>query len=238
MKFLVVVPTIRQQLPEFSSTIDRIRASFTHPTEFHLLDGTGGKVKALNRAFDDLLTESDCDVYVTLDDDFIPPQGWQGRVQQAFEKLPRVGAVGLWIGDDDESLAYMGAQHCGELKSDGDLQYRLVLGRHHIVGCFIAFRKSVALCVGKLPESDLEYQIWEDAWRGRKAQACGWSLAFVYAGLPTLVAYDDTEQYRSRKAQDLEGGSRIAFEILETSGVREPWLIRLRRKIAKWRGRA
>lgn len=80
MKWLVVIPSIRQDRPGFASVMDRVRASFTQPTEFHILDGQGGKPVALNRALETLL--KDHDLYATMDDDYVPGPNWQDLIEQ------------------------------------------------------------------------------------------------------------------------------------------------------------
>ena len=107
-EFTVVVPTIRQGLPGFKETIADIEASFTRPTEFHVLDGRGGKVAALNRAFDQVLLLTETPVYVTLDDDFVPPTGWQDKVALALEEFSHVGVVCPWPGNEQVWIDYVG----------------------------------------------------------------------------------------------------------------------------------
>lgn len=238
MKFCIVLPTIRQSIPGFDESIASISASFTHPTELHILDGQGGKCTALNQAYDSLLVGGDFDIYVTIDDDIIPPVGWQDEVCKAFIAEPKLGAVGLWLGDDPESLTYVGSEHCEAPITVGGATIRKLKGLHHIVGCLIAFRRQVAIDVGKLPDSDLTYQVWEDAWRGRRVHALGWELAFVQVEpAPRMIVYPDSLEYMETKKSDLEKGSKIAFDVLQTSGAKDHWVLRLRRKIARWRHR-
>ncbi|MCC7229322.1 MAG: hypothetical protein IT203_02945, partial [Fimbriimonadaceae bacterium] len=144
MKFVVVIATIRQNLPGFDATMERIRATFVEPTEFHILDGSSGKAQALNQAFDEILAITDADCYVTMDDDIIPGPDWQEIVGKALVAMPKYGAFGLWMGDDPEMRRIM-ADHCLDTDSSADLVvYRRVRPPHHLNGGFIAYRPTVA----------------------------------------------------------------------------------------------
>ncbi len=201
MRFLVVIPTIRQGLPGFDETMCRVRESLTRPTELHILDGKQGKAQTLNRALDELLPKSEAEVYVTLDDDYIPPPGWQDLLARGFEAQPRWGALGIWLGDDEASRYYMLAHYCGRLREHHGLRFRDV--PHNIVGCMIAFRREVALAVGKTPSSDERYQVWEDGYRCARVKKLGYRMAYLVGEPPTLVSYADRDEYREAKEQDI-----------------------------------
>src|SRR5688572_5971192 len=111
MKFLVVIATIRENLPGFPETMDRIRATFAPVTEFHILDGHQGKAQALNKASREILASTDADCYVTMDDDIVPGALWPSLVETAFQYLPRYGAFGLWMGDDPVLRAAQGEEN-------------------------------------------------------------------------------------------------------------------------------
>ena len=132
MRFVVVIATIRQQLPGFEETMERIRATFAEPTEFHILDGSEGKAQALNRAADEILAKADADCYVTMDDDIVPCTGWQESVCNAFEDLPNYGAFGLWMGDTAERLSLVGSQCLEPESRKGPTVFRRVRPPHHI----------------------------------------------------------------------------------------------------------
>jgi hypothetical protein len=238
VKFLVVVPTIRQGLPGFEEAIEAIRGSFTQPTEFHVLDGKAGKTQTLNKAFDELLIPSDCDVYVTIDDDYIPGKGWQEDLVKAFEALPSLGAASLWLGDSAVMLEYVGAHRMEAPRQANGITYRRLFKGHHIAGCMIAFRREAAIAVGKVPETSERYQIWEDAWRGRRVQKAGYDAAFVVGSdLPRIIPYQDTEEYMRSKEADIETSRQNEDEAMRLGGVGDSWTLRLRRKVAKLRGR-
>lgn len=231
MKFLVVVPTIRQALPGFQDTMAQLQASFTHPTEFHILDGSKSKPDALNTAFDELLIPSDCDVYVTVDDDYIAGKNWQDEVAKAMEVLPEVGAFGVWLGDTPEMREVMGAYLIGpEIKKDG-LTYRELAKTHHIAGALIAFRREIAIGVGKQPESEFAYQIWEDAYRGRRVRLLGKELAYIVlpGDPPRLIEYPDTKEYLERKQREMDAGHALSAQFLAKGGIKDPWTLQLRR---------
>lgn len=239
MRYLIVIPTIRQEVEGFNATIEAVRESLTQPTDLRILDGKAGKSQTLNAAYDELLSRFEGDVYVTLDDDLIPPHGWQDRIDDAFGLLPDVGMVSLWLGDGPVERNYMGAEHVGPENFAGEVRYRLVLGNHHIPGYMLAFRKEVAVSVGKLPESDLKYQIWEDAWRGRRVLKQGFRLAYVVTDPPPrLVQYRDDEAYVAAKERELAEGRKVEDVMLDSGGVGNSLLLKLRKRIARWRGRA
>ena len=206
MRFLIVVPTIRRSLPGFDEAQNRLRTSFTQPTELHVLDGAAGKAQTLNAAYVVLLKPSAADIYVTLDDDLIPPPGWQDVLSRAFDANPKWGALGLWLGEPHR--AYMGL-------ASGALP-QVVAGvecfaaENHLVGCLIAFRREVALAVGKIPDSREKYQYWEDGWRGGRVRELGFGMAYVYAPecVPELVAYEDSPEYLAAKAADIASAKR------------------------------
>jgi hypothetical protein len=229
LKFLVVIPTIRQNRPGFESVMERITGSFTHPTELHILDGGDGKPETLNRAYDELLLPSDCDVYVTLDDDYIPGEDWQGTLAKTFDALPEVGALGIWMGDSQEMRDYLGAQLCGPEEEKDGARFRRIGPTHHIAGCMIAFRRDIAIAVGKLPACDLKYQIWEDAYRGRRVRVAGKELAFAVGAVPELYIYEDPPEYNEDKVRELEIGRPHSEEYLAKGGIHDPISLKVRR---------
>ncbi|HWA84458.1 MAG TPA: hypothetical protein VG820_13535 [Fimbriimonadaceae bacterium] len=231
MKFLVVIPTIRQKLKGFEEVMDSVRASFTQPTEFHILDGSEGKSQALNKAFDELLVPSDCDVYVTIDDDYLPGEAWQDTLVAAFDAFPRVGAFGLWLGDDPEMLKLMGAHLIGPEERKGAVRFRRIGPAHHINGALIAFRKEVAVAVGKLPDSDLKYQLWEDAYRTRRVRVVGKEIMYAVGAIPKLIEYEDTPEYVAEKARETAVGGKQSANFLAQGGIREPLSLQVRRVV-------
>lgn len=237
-EFLVVVPSIRQNLPGFAETMEAIRATFTRPTDFHVLDGKGGKVPCLNRAFDELLVDSEARVYVTLDDDIIPEAGWQDKTISAFDQDILLGIVSPWFGDDEQSLQVMGTDSFGDWENLGELKIRRLNPWRHIPGGLLAFRKKVAIEIGKQPETGLDYEIYEDAWRGRRAYKLGYGFAYIGDQKMTMVAYPDPHEYLEKKKQDIEKGRAIQDEIFADAGISDPLSWRMRRFAAKLLGRS
>jgi GT2 family glycosyltransferase len=238
MQFVVVIATIRQNLPGFDETMDRIRTTFVQPTEFHILDGSEGKAQALNKATEDLLAPATADCYVTMDDDIIPGADWQALVEEAFSALPKHGAFGLWMGDDAASRQVMGVHCLEEESAAGDLKYRTVIPPHHLNGGFIAYRTEVAKQIGKIPTEGVKYQLWEDAWRGRRVTKLGWEMAFLKGAEMTLVDYPDPANYIAAKEKAIEFGRLSSDRILRKSGVGDPLSVRVRKWLARARGRA
>lgn len=232
MKFLVVIPTIRQDYPGFQDVVDRIKATFTLPTDFQVIDGQGGKTQTLNRCLETLAT-SDAQVYVTLDDDLVPTIGWQDRIAEAFTKLPTYGALGLWLGETPEMAEYMGAHLIEPLATANELPIRRVKSGHHIVGCLVAMRKEVALEVGPTPTPTEKYQFWEDGWRGRRVTKLGYEQGFVQAGPVELVPWQDTKAYLDMKERDIAESRERVDDYMRQGGVRDPLSVRVRRQLSK-----
>ena len=236
--FLVVIPSIRQNREGFKDVQKRVEATFRFETEYHLLDGREGKAATLNQAFDDLLSVSHHDYYVTMDDDYVPGNNWQEMIDLAFHDLPELGAASCWVGDDPELQELIGAYRLDTPRKTKHIEWRKVQRGHHIAGALIAYKTSVARQCGKQPITQEKYQVWEDAWRGRRVQSLGYDLGFITCDLPEFIWYEDPPEYikwredqviRSRKNQD---------EMLKLSGISDPWHLQLRRKIAKLRGRS
>jgi hypothetical protein len=209
----------------------------TVPTEFRVLDGKGGKVAALNRAFDALLVPSEAPVYVTLDDDFVPPRGWQEKTLASLAAFPKVGIVCPWPGDSAEWHDYVGMESVAPWQESGGLRTRLLRPWRHIPGCLLAFRRQCALDVGKTPESDRRYDIYEDCWRGRMAYKRGWRSLYVEAGPCKIRHYDDSRAYLTEKAADIDASQREADRVLRQYGLGDPLSWRARRLVARLLGR-
>lgn len=233
MRFLVVVPSIRQSYPGFNEAMVRIEASFTQPTEFHVLEGSSGKAQTLNRALAEMLPNSEADVYVTMDDDFVPTAGWQDKMSQAFEAHPEIGSLGIWLGDDPEMLAYMGADRIHSPRQEGELTLRTVKPGHHIVGCNVAMRRDLAMAIGPTPESSERYQFWEDGWRGRMVSKHRYEQAFVDAGPVEFLRWQDTKEYLEMREHDIESAKSKVAGIMKASGVGPSLSTRLFAKIRR-----
>lgn len=238
MKFVVVIASIRQGLSGFDETMLRIKSTFVDSTEFHLLDGADGKAQALNRASDEILAKTDADCYVTMDDDIVPAAGWQVLIKNAFESLPKYGAFGLWMGDDPDRKTLVGATSLDPIQTEGSVSYRRVRPPHHLNGGFIAYRTDVARQVGIIPTEGVRYQLWEDAWRGRRVTQLGWEMAFVYGVEVDMVDYPDRAEYLAMKKSDLAFGKAQADRVLAESGLGDSAALRFRKWVAKVRGRA
>lgn len=237
MKFLVVIATIRESLPGFDETMERIRGTFGPDTEFHILDGHGGKAQALNRARTELLLGTDADCYVTMDDDVVPGQNWQQVVEAAFRELPRYGAFGLWISDDPAMGQLQGAAFLEPEARTQTVGYRRVKPPHHINGGFIAFRTDVAIRIGDIPTEGVRYQLWEDAWRGRTVRKLGWEMALLTGVGVDMVEYPDPSEYIEQKARETAFGKETSESLLSKEGLGDPLFIRLRKFVARARGR-
>lgn len=237
-EFVVVVPTIRQSLDGFRETIEAIQESLTRATDFQILDGHGGKVAALNRAYDEILNRTQAPYYVTLDDDFIPPRGWQDKVVETFMAFPRVGVVCPWPGDEQRWTDYVGLDSVFAWKTEQGLRTRLLRPWRHIPGCLLAFRRETAIAIGKTPESERRYDIYEDCWRGRMAYKKGWRSMYVDAGPCHITDYTDSDEYIAHKADAIDESTREASGVLESYGLGEPMSWRARRWVAKVRGRS
>lgn len=237
MKWLVVMPTVRQGLPGFDETVKGLRESFTLDTDLHVWDGAGGKVPALNRAYDELLTSSDADIYVTIDDDIIPGKGWQDDLAKGFSALDDAGILCPWLGDAEEVKEYIGEDTLDPWAEKGGVRYRLCQAMRHIPGILLAFRRKVALEIGKQPETGLPYDVFEDAWRGRRAFKKGWRSAYIDSQPCNLVTYPDPDEYLQEKRESMEESRKIQSRVMKEAGVDDPLSWKLRRKAAKLLGR-
>ncbi len=235
-QFLVVIPTIRQNRPGFDEVMARVQASFTLPTEFHILDGVEGKPVALNLALQELL--KDHAAYVTMDDDYVPGVGWQDLVAQAFVDLPKLGVASLWVGDDTELQRIVGSHRVLPPRVAGKTNYRPLERGHHLAGAMHAYRNEVAKAVGPQPITGEKYQVWEDAWRGRRVQSLGWDLAFLDGAAPEFIWYEDPAEYVQWRTDQVAKSRQDQDRWLKDSGIPDPWTLKLRRLIAKMRGRA
>ncbi len=237
VKFLVVIPTIRQQYPGFDQVIERIRESLTLPTDFQVLDGNAGKAQTLNQALTELLPASDAEVYVTMDDDVVPSPGWQDAIATIFKDQPTFGALGLWMGDDEEMYIYMGAHLVEQPKSIAGLAVRQLMHGHHLVGCIVAMRRQVAIDVGPTPDSTERYQYWEDGWRGRRVGKLGYKQAFVEAGPVDYIRWQDTKEYQEMRNRDIASAKEKVDTFMKQGGVSQNHLTRIRQKLARIRNR-
>jgi hypothetical protein len=211
--------------------MERVRASLTQPTELPILDGADDKAAALNRALVTLLPTSEASVYVTLDDDIIPPSGWQDRLVAAFDADPKYGALGLWLGEPHR--AYMGLSSRHAPRTRGKIV--AIPTDENLVGCRIAVRREVALRVGPLPEGAEKYPYWEDGWRCRRVRSLGYTLAYLYdaESVPELVTYPDPPEYLEQKAADIAAARPHVTHYLKSAG-REPLSVRWRRFLRRF----
>ncbi len=235
--FLVVIPSIRQQRSGFTEVQKRVQATFSFETEYHLLDGSNGKASALNWSYDNLLSNSHHDYYVTMDDDYVPGKNWQEKLDLAFTDLPRLGAASCWVGEDLELQKLIGAHRISAPKIVKDTEWRKVLKGHHIAGALIAYKTSVARQCGKQPITQEKYQVWEDAWRGRRVQSLGYDLGFITCDLPEFIWYEDPKEYVIWRENQAKASRKDQDEMLKLSGISDSWHLQLRRKIARLRGR-
>jgi hypothetical protein len=218
--------------------MDRIKSTFDHPTDFHLLDGKEGKAQALNAASDSILPCTGAECYVTMDDDAVPEVGWQSEVAKAFGALLEYGAFGLWVDERPEYLTAIGVHQLDPPATVGGIRYRRVRPPHHLNGGFIAYRTEVARQVGKIPTEGVRYQLWEDAWRGRRVTKLGWQMAFLLDAKVEYIYYDDDPEYLKRKEHEFMYGKENSERVLAQSGLGDPIGVRLRKRLAKLRGRA
>ena len=238
MRFVIVVPTIRKNLPGFEETMQSLRDSLTQPSDIIILDGTGGKVPALNRAYEEILVPGDFDVYVTVDDDYVIEPGWQDDLVAAFTALPDAGVVAPYYGDDPEMQSLMGPDSYSDWFDIGQIRVRKLLKMRHIPGGLLAFRREVAVQVGKQPSTGIHYEVYEDAWRGRMVQKLGLNAYYVDTKRPKLITYADPEEYLRQKAADIVESRRIMGEVMGKDNIADPLSWRLRRWVAKLRGRS
>ncbi|MFN8852719.1 MAG: hypothetical protein ACK5XS_06825, partial [Armatimonadota bacterium] len=72
----------------------------------------------------------------------------------------------------------------------------------------------------------------------RRAHKLGWKAAYVESPPITMIAFEDDETYLAQKAADIQSGRAIQESVLADAGLQDPLSWRLRRLIARLRGRA
>ncbi len=231
MRYLIVIPTIRQSVAGFDQTMQAIRDSLTQPTDLRILDGREGKAQTLNAAYQTILRASDCDVYVTMDDDYLPEKGWQEALDQAFVRLKGYGALAPWLGE--ENAQYMNLHWCDPETRVRGAPIRRV--RHNIAGCMIAFRRQAAVAIGPIPDSPEKYQYWEDGWRCRRLKDLRLKMAYVMNARANLFSYQDPEGYLRSKSADIAAAKRRGGAFEHVPSVWERGLNRLRHDLGRLR---
>lgn len=204
-RFLVVVPTHRVRLA--AATIDKIRQSFTYPTEFHLLNGTAGKVMALNKALTTVLDPARHDIYVTIDDDILPPYNWQHDFACAFDRVPNLGVCGIDMIGSEMGEGIMANAINAPRQQIADVLFRNTTKFQNVAGACMAMRPHVAKSIGPYPFADdgRHHYTDEDGWRCHRAGQLGYQFGYVTNpnGVLELFDYDDAPEYIEKKAQDM-----------------------------------
>jgi hypothetical protein len=205
MDFLILIPSVRQSLPEFEDVMAEIKGSLTRETDTLVLDGSSGKAQTLNRALEEIVRPSKRSIVVTLDDDTIPPVGWQDALVAGFEKVPKAGILSIWLGEEPDMLQYMNAeQNVLPPETIAGLKVRRIREEQMIPGALLAIRRNLALDIGQTPTGKERYQYYEDAFRCLRAWKLGYSLAYVEMDQPLrMIEYKDPEEYLAMKSADV-----------------------------------
>ena len=203
-RFLVVVPTHRPLLA--AATIEKIRQSFTYPTEFHVLDGTEGKVSALNKALTTVLDAAKHDIYVTIDDDILPPYNWQHDFACAFDRVPKLGVCGIDMVGSDEGENYMARAMLAPQYQIKDVVFRNTTHVQNVAGACMAIKTNIAKAIGPYPfiNDGRTYYADEDGWRCHRCGQLGYQFGYVENkhGIVEFFGYHDSLEYIEKKAQD------------------------------------
>lgn len=201
----MVVPTHRLELAQ--ATIDTLQASLTYPTEFHVLDGTRNKCRAINEALRTLVDPARHDLFVTVDDDLIFPGNWQQSLAMAFASIDNLGACGIDYSGSKTGRQLMGAARRAKLIRVGDVLYRDCTRLQNVAGGLIAMPAAIALQVGPYPFADdgRQHFLDEDCWRCSRVTSMGLRAGYVKIpnGVVQFVTYDDSPEYVAQKAADI-----------------------------------
>lgn len=204
-RFLVVVPTHRQALAQ--ATIDALEASLTYPSEFHVLDGTKNKCRAINAALSGLLDPAKHDYFVTVDDDLIFPANWQHSLACAFDRVGWLGACGIDYCGSQMGMDLMAAAQRAPRRRYHDIVFRDCTHLQNVAGGLIAMPSQVAAQVGPYPYADdgRQHFLDEDAWRCARVTSMGMRTGYVTNpnGVVKFVTYDDSQEYVAKKAEDI-----------------------------------
>jgi hypothetical protein len=114
---------------------------------------------------------------------------------------------------------------------------RIIGPTHHIAGAMIAFRKEVAVAIEKQPLSGLKYEIWEDAYRGRRVRVIGKDLIHLVGDTPRIRLFNDPPEYRAEKDRETAEGRKMVDEYLAKGGIRDPLSLKIRRVLGGLKAR-
>jgi len=206
MRFHIIIPSIRTANPLFPLFEESLRASLTHEDTFiQVLDGSIGCTQALNLAMADI---PPCDVIVKMDDDVLPPKGWQDEVVKAL-RIADMGAVGIEC-DDEAYMGGGGELPCGKI---GDQTFLFPSG--NIGGCLFAFRYEVLPIICYVPIiAETKYQYYEDGYRCMKLTQHRMACAYIRMDKKlSFVPYEDDPEYVASKARDLETARALLHTI-------------------------
>jgi hypothetical protein len=207
--FLVVVPTHRPE--QAADCIRKLEQSLTYPSDFHVLDGSRGKMNALNYALTTLLTDKHT-IYVTVDDDISLPQNWQHNIAAAFNVVPKLGLCGIDLEGTPMGEAIAANAMLAKTKRFGDVLFRNTTGMQNVAGACVAMQTSLARSVGPYPFADdgRSHFCDEDGWRSHQVQLRGYRYGYSvsFEGNVTLLEYEESEAYRTKKKADHENWKR------------------------------
>ena len=205
IRFLVVVPTIRQS--EMETVYQQLIQSATYPTDWLCLEGTAGKVQVLNDVLKGYLDPQKHTFLATIDDDVIMPPDWQQTVVDAFQNIPNLGSVGLDYQVDDPLDDITGGQTT--IHAEGPVWYRYPVS--NVSGGNVIMPAELALCMGPIPCIDgIRYCHYDDGWRHTQIKRMGLkSVLLVTDPKVKLVGYSDTLAYMTLKAEDREKSHQL-----------------------------
>jgi hypothetical protein len=204
-QFLVVVPTHRPE--QSADCVKRLQQSLTYPTDFHVLDGTRGKMPALNNALASLLTARHT-IYCTVDDDILLPDNWQHSIACAFDRVANLGACGIDYRGSIEGEQLMAAAISATVLRVKDIEFRDCTGLQNVAGGCLAMPARLAERIGPYPyaHDGRQYHMDEDAWRCHQVTRAGYRIGYVTCpnGTVQMLQHTDTQSYQATKAADIE----------------------------------
>jgi hypothetical protein len=203
--FVVLCPTIRPS-EMTKPAFDRMRDTFTQPTDYYILDGSDGVAQTLNRALKERVDPTRHDFYVRVDDDWYAPDGWQDAIIQAYQDIAHLGLSGIDLIRDTSAHAQKCMHFAQDARTTGKTTIREILSPHNLAGGCYIMPTLLAKAVGDMPViGETKYQIYGSMWLSRAVRRIGFRTAFICTeDTARLLEYDDSEEHTALRDKDTQ----------------------------------
>ena len=198
MKFIIILPTVRFGLDGFGEHITKLKETFSYETDFCLMDGSAGKNATINKSLA-YINES-YDFAIRMDDDILPPTGWQDDVINTYDLIPKCGIMGLDLSHTDEGRAYMMENLLGKWQNLANgYEYREA-ANINVVGCMHILKPKLMLQLGEF-HTVHKYDFRDDGHYCKKSRQLGYKNYYIKTkmGNPEIVHFADTYEYLKMK---------------------------------------